>query len=352
MKHIFTIHSHVTFLVAYSIIKYLNLDKEDVILLSSKYKVSVGGFRVEEAFQTRFKGLKDKLFTLNAPRAHDRYIDKLTGGQPFTAYVDLMSYYQKILITHPKCKSFHFIEEGNGAYQEFDDLTDLTWPERSTSYRNKGYLDGTFFKAFFRVLRGYNLRLLSIPYNYMAFTNFEGLKFYCFSDSSYYNAPAEKKIILRPEPNEELKQMALNPGLDKQVIWIDGSNGRYTGLTEDYYHRAIDRAIIILKERGVIKDKTYVKLRMGEDETENYLIKALKRSGILVEVLPGATVLEAFFVVSYHCTIIGNLSAALEYAHCFGHKTYSIYSLFEKRVPTFFDRMKGFWEHTELLKNS
>jgi hypothetical protein len=46
------------------------------------------------------------------------------------------------------------------------------------------------------------------------------------------------------------------------------------------------------------------------------------------------------------------MTSVLEYAHVFGHKTYSIYGLFEKQPPTFFDRMIGFWENIENLKAS
>lgn len=349
MKHIFTIHSHVTFLVAYSTIQYLKLNPNDVILLSSRYKVLVDGFRVEKAFQTRFASFKDKLLTINAPLSHDKYITQLTGGDEFVAYIDLMSYYQKILVTHSKCIQFHFIEEGNGTYQSDDDLTDITWPERHSSYRMPGYFSRDFFKSISRIIRGYNLRLLSIPYNYMAFANIRNLKFFCFSSNSYFNAPHEKKVILRPGPSDELKKMTLGIALSNQTIWIDGSNGRYTGLPEDFYHRAIDKAILKLKQAAIINKVVYVKLRQGEDINRNYLISALKREHVSVEVLPDFMVLEALFIVSEKCTVVGNLSAALEYAYCFGHKTFSIYSLFEQKVPTFFDRMTGFWEHTEQL---
>jgi hypothetical protein len=352
MKHIFTIHSHITFLLAYSTIRHLELDKKDVILLSSGYNVRVGEFRVETAYQKKFKGFWEKVREFNAPKSHDRYIDSLTGGEPFEAYIDLMSYYQKILVTHPKCKAFHFIEEGNGAYQAYDDMTDVTWPERHYGYRNRGLFDGNMFKALIRVLRGYNLRLLSIPYNYMAFVNFKDIRFYCFSGNSYFNAPAQKKVILKPEPNEELLSMAYGVSLKNEVIWIDGSNGRYTGLPESYYHRAIDKALEILKGNGLLNERVYVKLRPGEDAGKNYLCAAIQKQGFKVELIPASTVLEALFIVSENCIVIGNLSAALEYAYCFGHEVYSIYSLFEKRVPTFFDRMDGFWEHTKLLKEN
>ena len=46
MKHIFTVHSSLTFLVAYATIKHLNLNKEDVLIISSNYTVPLDDFKV------------------------------------------------------------------------------------------------------------------------------------------------------------------------------------------------------------------------------------------------------------------------------------------------------------------
>lgn len=350
MKHIFTIHSHLTFLTAYSTILYLNIPDEDVILLTSKYKVSINRFRVELSYQMQYASPLKKILAFNVPRSHDRMIDRLTGGDDFIAYVDLMSYYQKILVTHAKCKGFNFIEEGNGAYQEFDDLQDLTWPERTSSFRTRGLFDLNFRRTVVRGLRGYNLKLLSIPYTYMAYANFEHLKFYCFSNNSYYNAPREKKVILRPEAGDSyLLLMAKNIVLENEVIWIDGSNGRYTGLPETVYYDAVDKAIDKLKANGIINGRVHVKLRSNTNSEEVYLVKTLKSKSLEVVLLPADAVLEALFLVSKKCTVVGTLSAALEYAHCFGHRSMSIYSLFSVKRPTFLDRMKGFWENVEII---
>lgn len=351
MKHLFTIHSPLTFLVAFAVIEHLKLDRKDVILLSQGYQVPVAGFQVEPAFQDKYSKWYQKLQTLNFPKSYDRYIDQLTEGQAFTTYVDLMAYYQKVLVTHPQCQAFHFLEEGNSAYQATDDLTDLTWADRHYGYRNRHFLDGPFLKALVRVLRGYNLRVLSIPYHYLAYAAFPDLKYYCFSNNAFFNAPPEKKILVRPDPAApEVQQMAAGIRLEKEIIWIDGSNGRYTGLSEDYYYRAIDRAILQLEKEKLLQKKVYVKLRPGVvDLQSNYLVKVLSDHGPQVEVLPDNVVLESLFITSSNCLVLGVLSAALEYAYVFGHQAYSIYGLFEKRPPTFFDRMTGFWQNIRML---
>lgn len=349
MIHIFSIHSPITFLIAYTIIRKLGLKKEDVILLSSGYEVPFGDFRVEPAFHKISNSIFRKIIDFNAPKAHDRYIDVLTGNQPFIAYIDLMSYYQKVLVTHSKCISFNFIEEGNSTYQSYDDMTDLTWSERKTNYRIKGFFDGNLFRIIIRALRGYNLRLLSIPYNYMAFVNFKNIKFFCFSQNAFFNIPSDKRVILKPEANKEIQDMALGLSLINDCIWIDGSNGMFTDIPETYYHRAIDKAIGLLPYEIVEKKLIYVKLRNNNNIANNYLCTSLKNAGFTVEILSNSIILEALFIVSKNCYVIANLSSALEYAYCFGHKAYSIYSLFDVKKSSIFDRMDGFWSNIRSL---
>lgn len=351
MKHLFTIHSPLTFLMAYTIVEQLKLPLKDVILISTRYQVPVDGFRVEASFHDLYAKWYQKLLNFNLPNSYDRYIDRLTDGEPFTAYVDLMSYYQKILVTHERCRAFHFMEEGNSAYQAEDNLMDLTWADRKHDYRVRGIADRGFRTALLRVIRGYNLRLLSVPYHYLAYSTFQGLKYYSFSNNAFYNAPPEKKVTLSPDPDRaEMLQMALNIRLKEEVIWIDGSNGRYTGLPESFYHRAIEAAIDSLVKKGWLKDKLYVKLRPGiKDIRSNHLVRILQDRKFQVEVLPDGLVLESLFITSNNCVVVGTLTAALEYAHVFGHRAYSIYGLFEEQPPTFFDRMTGFWKNVELL---
>ena len=350
MKHIFSVHSPITFLVAYASIKHLELKKEDVLILSSTYKVLIDDYKVIPSFfETRNNTLFQKLKYFNFPKSHDQYMDLYLNGQDFIAYIDLMSYPQKVLVTHHQCKAFHFIEEGNSAYQSNDDLQDISWPERKSNWRGKGVLD---FKSWVRVLRGYNLRLLSLPYIYSAYANMENIKFFAFSENAYYNVSSSKRILVKP-PKEDanINKLAGGHFLNNATIWLDGSNGKFTGLEESYYYDAIKKAIPLLKEKGIIKDKVYAKLRPDiKDISTNKLVSILRENGLDVEVMPNDMIIEAFLIQSANCKIIGVMTSVLEYAHVFGHEAYSIYGLFEKQPPTFFDRMTGFWQNIENLK--
>lgn len=309
-------------------------------------------YKVIKSFAERYCSILDKLVHWNIPVNHDKYIEDAIGDNKFIAYIDLMSVYQRILITHKNCEEFHFIEEGNSAYMAEDDLDDLTWEGvfRGISYRQKCFTK-SFYQSLLRVIRGYNYRLMQVPYHYMAYVNFDELKFYCFSDNAFYNAPENKKVYVEPS-SEDLMIQSLAKGLSlsNKIIWIDGSNGRFTGLDESYYHRAIKLAIDRLKTKYAVEHKVYVKLRLGIiNKADNYLVSALMDAGFDVEILPGDINLECLFITSTNCKVVGVLTAALEYAHVFGHKSYTIYSLFEKQPPTYFDRMDGYWNNIKKL---
>jgi hypothetical protein len=350
MKHIFTVHSSITFLVAYATIKHLEIDQADVLIISSAYKVPIDDYKVIPSFvEARSSSALQKLKYFNVPKSYDAYLNAHLQSQDFIAYIDLMSYYQKIIVTHSNCQEFHFMEEGNSAYQAKDDLKDITWHERQEGWRSSGLLN---FKSLVRVVRGYNLRLLSMPYIYSAYANMEHTKFFAFSKNAFYNVTPDKRVLVKPPENDpNIQKLAGGHSLNEATIWLDGSNAKYTGLAEFYYYEAIQKAIPLLKEKGIIKDKVYAKLRPGiKDISTNKLVTILRENGVEVSVIPNDLILEAFFMQSNNCKIIGVLTAALEYAHVFGHVSYSIYGLFEKQPPTFFDRMTGFWENIENLK--
>ena len=350
MKHVFSVHSPITFLVAYATIKHLQLKVKDVIFLSATYKILINDYKVIPSFaESRNSTLFQKIRYFNVPKSFDNYLASHIQGEVFTAYVDLISYAQKILITHKQCQVFHFIEEGNSTYQANDDLEDITWHERQHAWRSSGVLD---FKSLIRVIRGYNLRLLSLPYIYSAYSNMEYSKFFSFSKNAYFNVNPNKRILVQlPKEDANIKKLAGGHFLNEATIWLDGSNARYTGLEEAYYYGAIKKAIPLLKDKGIIKDKVHAKLRPGiKNISNNKLVSILRENDIEVEVMQNDMIIEAFFMQSKNCKIIGVLTSVLEYAHVFGHEAYSIYGLFEKQPPTFFDRMTGFWENIKNLK--
>ena len=351
MKHVFSVHSPITFLAAHAVIEQLDLPLEDVIILTNGYTIPTKKYNTFPFLSNINNRWYKKLLNLNHPVLQDQYLERLLKGDDFTAYLDLMSYHQRELITHTKCRGFHFIEEGNSSYRDRDDLEDLTWDKRTQAYRISGFSSRLkeAFLALKWVLRGYSHRLLSIPYSFSAYAHFVDTTFYCFSDLAFPTIPDAKKKILRLNPSQELDALAGGQKISDAIIWVDGSNSRFTGLPESYYQKAIDNAIRLLGER-LHQHVVYVKLRPGlTDYSSNYLYQQLVNNGCEVRVLPDKLILECLFLNSDNCDVIGNLSSALFYASVFGHRAFSIYSLYEKEVPTIFDNMPGYWSKVEKL---
>lgn len=357
MKHVFSIHSNITFLVAYATIKKLELSDEDVILMSSNYKVKINDFKVIPNFyEARNRTIIQKIKYLNVPKSFDDYINEHVAGEDYIAYIDLMSYYQKMLVTNEKCREFHFIEEGNSTYMEVDDIDDLTWPGkfRGVTFREKLFYKKSFFISLLRILKGSNYRLLQLPYHYMAYVNLKNIRFFCFSDNAFFNAPASKKIKLSPKFLENLSHEFTNDIIIKNdIIWIDEPKVRFTDLDSSFYYNAAAKALNILKKKSINK-RIYVKFRPNIKQAaikQNRLIELLKLNHFEYEILPPWINLEVLFANSKNNMVIGVHSTALEYAHMFGHQTYSIFDLFDEQPETFFDRMTGFKNNLKSLKN-
>ena len=354
MKHIFSVHSPVTFLISHAVIEHLKLDIKDVIILSNRYKLPIEKYNHLPFFANLKHTILQKLKYINTPLWEDRYLTGLLEGEEFVAYVDLMSYHQRVFITHPHCRRFHFIEEGNASYRDNDSLDDLTWDKRQQPYRLRGF--GQILKEIVSAAkwaaRGYSHKLLSIPYSYNNFNFYEGVQFFGFSELAHPAIHPSKKVVIPLKQSKELKIMAGNIQLSDCLIWLDGSGKAFTHLSDEIYNRAIDRGIEKLYQELTSKP-VYVKLRPGiDDYNNNYLYKALKEKGLNVSVMPNDLIIECVFANSSNCTVVGNLSSALFYASIFGHKSYSIYSLFEQNVPTVFDQMSGFWSKVERLENT
>jgi hypothetical protein len=353
MKHIFIVHSPITFFAAYAAIKYLRLNKGEVIVISSNYKVPMEDFKVIPSFvEARNKNALQKMKYYNVPKSFDAYLNLHLYGQDFIAYIDLMSYYQKILVTHTRCREFHFIEEGNSSYANSNDLETLTWDKRQNKLRvnTQGSYISNLLNGLKWAGRGYTNRFLALPYAYDNYQNIKGIKYFTFSNKGFPLVETDQKRVLDLKNDDGIGQLSKGLCYENALLWVDGANERFTGLDLSYYHKAIDLAIEKLATQ-LNNRKIVIKLRPGLKEySGNYLFKALRKANAEVEVMRDDIILEAVFLNSKNCTVLGNLSSALFYASIFGHHSYSIYSLYSKKVKTIFDDMPGFWENVGKLE--
>lgn len=57
MKYIFTVHSHIAFLSALSVIGYYKFNKKDVLIIASNYAVPLNDFYVYDSYDMLEKNL-------------------------------------------------------------------------------------------------------------------------------------------------------------------------------------------------------------------------------------------------------------------------------------------------------
>lgn len=336
MKHIFTVHSHITYLSALAVIKYKQFPNEDIIIITNKYNPALKKYQSYPSYDQLENSVWKKLKHLNYPAAYDKYIFDLTKGEEFTAYIDLMSAPNRILITNKNCIGFHFLEEGIVNYGNYDSLRLFTidndfFPWRM-SYRKHWKL---IINGLIRIIRGRSVKILSLPIHPTAYTFFGGVNFYCFSDQAYPNVPSYKKQII-PFHTIKTEMLQLNGGLDisSNALWLGDMINKVYNVSLKDYSNALS---LFLKKWSSIehcKKKVFIKYKKGQSEEEKEITTNKFLSlGFEIEILPDETIIEALLIASKNVSVLGNGTSLLLYGHVLGHNSYSMF----RNLPNKYD---------------
>lgn len=257
MKHIFTIHSHITFLAAVGTIIYENLPTEDVVLicggqyepnLSSTFQGKImKSYDILEASYTILEKLKSSNYT----NAANRFIEEISADNAYIAYVDLMSVFNRYLVMNPKCKQFHVIEEGIVNYADYDDFNLWTADLRQFQWQWNGFNSyKQLFNAVMRLLRGRSLRILAMPIHPNLYTLHRGVNAYCFSEYAFQYTPSNQKKILNWNTLENYVSITDTEYNDESWFWIgDTLCGSY-GISLQHFEEALRQLLEKLKPEG------------------------------------------------------------------------------------------------------
>lgn len=355
MKYLFTIHSHVTFLSALAVIKYEKLDKDEVIIISSNYRVPLEDYTVCPSYDETETSLFIKLKNLNYPAAFDRYIDQITGGEKYIAFIDLMSSGNRILVTNPQCEGFHFIEEGIVNYGNYDSFRLLTididrFPWR-INYKKDWKL---LLNGIFRIIRGRSLKLLSLPIHPNIYANFQSVKFYCFSEKAFLKISPESKVITPFTIIREEMQSLIN-GLDisGSCLWLGDSMNRVYGIDLEEFKSALTTFLEnwIKQDNNILQRKMYIKFRPDQpDEEKRETLRIFESFGFEITILSYDTIIEALLIASENVNVMGNGTSLLIYANILGHRSYSMFRNIPDKynIPLAKD-YSGVWEMVEAI---
>lgn len=346
MKHIFTVHSPITFLTAISIIKKNKLAEDDIIIFSTNYEPPSSLPYLKKSFESINKNILIKIFNWNTPKEYDRYIDSfLEKDEKFIAYVDLMHMYQRILITNKRCKSFSFIEEGTASYILPNTIEDIGYIHKKKSDRYNSIKEIILDIRLF--LRGYNSKLISMAYTPQSYNEIAD-HFYCFSKYAFPRVDENKKEIINLK-TIEFKDFFINiPILNHDIIWIEESFTYVYNIPEIQYEIAIKETI--KKIGNLFKDKTIYLKKRPKQETRNSLVyKILSENGYEIKILDDKIILEVLLLKSNNCFLVGNVSSLLFYGNLFGHKSYSMYDCINYKPNTAFENLNFYWDSVEKI---
>lgn len=193
MKHIFFIHSSITYYVSISVVKYCNLSIEDVIfLLDKNYKNAYSNLGVTTVDITNWErfpypiSLSSILMADKYIRRIDYNINKVCFNENYILYIHTTStLFNQVLITNPLCVGYHFIEEGIANYRE-------------NLYYEPAVLRS---KVVSLICKFYNMIHPRLSLNYPFLKYYEKKKFnpqYYYLENCYHVQEARSNVVLLP----------------------------------------------------------------------------------------------------------------------------------------------------------
>jgi hypothetical protein len=335
MKHVFTVHSHITYLSSLGIIDSLKIRPDDILIISANYECPTGNIRIwniNPYTGNFFKRIINRLRYFNYSRFLDYFINEKIGDEKFTVYLPDMSLLGKLLVTNPKCDGFKFIEEGTASYLKYDSLKTLSYffldsPWRARFLRIK---DIPFiFRDIIFIFKGYNLKIFTLPRPANCYASFKNIQYFGFSQEVFPNSsPSDKTILSFANLKQYFSKNDKCNSLNNGYIWIGDDMATFGGLYSiGQYLNAIKESIIKEAFKNNIST-IHIKFHHFDDGKFNStILEFFKNNGFEVIVIPKSICLEIELLYLENVKIFGIDSSLLYYASLIGHKSFATYRL-------------------------
>lgn len=336
MKHVFCIHSNITYLAALGVICKEKLSLEDVVIVTNCKFQRNTPIKVHQILP--FRKIWSHLINVFSPvRYIDKQIAKLVDNDIYIAYTEALFAFHDVVVTHPLCQQFHFIEEGLSVYYE-----EMDWQMQTANYSLRACYRYKGWKGFLQKLRdisllarGYKLEMLGLPALYNAFFNAKGIRFYGFSNESYYGVKNLCRISLKQVSNS-FEWHTHYENLEDIDIWIGQNNPEGDKELMDKYVDAIEKGCVRqLLNQG--KKRIMVKFHPVEKAyAKSQTLKMFQQNSIEVEIIPDEVVLELELFKAKNVRLYSVSSSLLLYAAMLGIECNSIinYMPLEYKVNT------------------
>lgn len=326
MKHLFVVHSNITYLAALGVISKEGLSNEDVRIYSTFFTVS-DPLPVEildlPAFKDALLGLRLGRW-LDLAKTTEQQIQRFIGNDQFTAYIPSAPFPCNILITHRQCVGFHFIEEGASSYYPSITLDEMCKILPSSPWRLGGIQRA---KDAFNVCRTGGSVVNKIPYTYDSFINCAGVRYYGFFEPAFANVRQRDRVI-RLSFEEIIRHFKLPIVKRSNEILILGTCNDGNYFSVDKYIEQLKKALDYCLTTGKARDLAIKFHPRESEEMKNRTKSLLKQCGCRYKELPPDYMVELMLAVSEDMTILGTASTLNLYAGMMGHKSISFGKMF------------------------
>lgn len=362
MKHIFLVHTPITYLGALRIIQHLNIEKNDAIFLFQSFRPNIEinehykGIQIDGHYAgSNFlkKALKRTVnFSITAK--FDKLITKVSEGETFTAYIPVVTFIHKLLITHKYCVRFNFFEEGLAQYYKEETLESINAAYSKLSWRVSisGHFKNTL-RDMYLMARGYNLKLMALPFSYSCYHAVKHVYFYGYSADAFPLVENGRRIII-PLHTDDFSFIPKNPKLilDNSFIWIGDPGVVHYGYDKEVYLQGIRNGCIsLLKKKNI--NRIFIKFHRDEPAVLRKEIEAVfELYKIQVIIIPDTEILELYLPGAVNVTLIGVYSSLLYYAAIMGQASYSVFNYVKHEYGRGIANrdFSFFWQKVKLLE--
>ncbi len=318
MKHIFVVHSNITYLAALGVITYKKLDLSHVKIYSNVFIVDkpipTEKFDLTPLKKALFNFRFNKWF--NTPRTIDKQIDRFVGEDVFTAYVPSLPFPNSLLVTNPKCERFNFIEEGLSNYAETETLETTTLYDTQQSQWRANFKSK--LKNAIWALRGVTPQLSHIPYLSNNYININNVEFYGFFPDTFKRMPANRIHVI--ELMTVLNLFKQNYNISNSTIILGTVPEQHN--IEKYIENI---EVLIIPKLITNNNDIYIKFHPRElNTTKIAIIKLMNNNKIKYQILPTEYMMELAIMKSKYLTMYGFNSTLNLYAERAGQKQINI----------------------------
>lgn len=320
MKHIFYIHSHITHIVARSVVLEANISPESLFFIFGR------NFFIDN-FPYPYFSLSENLMALTQIPSYgeqflirkirilrkiDRMLAQVADGEKFVAYLpSTKNYLMQFIITHSLCDEFNIIEEGLSTYAGTNVKRTNSYYQNNLIGRAKAYLKYPahlgrstvhYSKQFSRVYRLYTIS--------------EDLKHFL---------PNESVHVLSEWYIPEIPEFY---HLTNESVFFFDATVEHNTLDYKEFERAFQLFVAYWASTG---RRLWLKFHPANTMIQDTVYSILRQHSITFVEIPPLISPESLLLNSHMLKVFGFYSSVLYYAAKFGHSAFSLDSFIESK---------------------